>query len=74
MKKLIQISLIAILVLVLFQAAAGGSVAVSNQAHMGTASRISSLVNTTPAGAQLAVCPLIIKGVGCIRPNVGWNS
>ena len=74
MKRLIQISLIAILVLVLFQAAAGGPVISSGQTDLGAANSISSPVNTPAEGVQMAACLVRIKGVICVTPNVGWNS
>ena len=74
MKKLIQISLIVVLVFVLFQAAAGGSVVSSGKIGSSDVSHISSTVNTSLEGAQMAACVVRIKGVVCVTPNVGWNS
>jgi hypothetical protein len=74
MKKFFQISLIAVLVFVLFQAAAGGSVISSGQVDLSAASSISSEANTFADGVQMAVCLATIKGVNCVMPNVGWNS
>ena len=74
MKRLIQIFLIAILVLVLFQAAASGSVTSSSQIDLGAGSNRSSAANTTLDDAHASICLITIKNVPCIRPNVGWNS
>lgn len=74
MKKLIQIALIAVLVLVLFQAVAGGSALASDRADLGTASTISSVANSASEDGQMAACLVSVKGVICVRPNVGWNS
>ena len=74
MKKLIQISLIAVLVLVLFQAVVGGSAIASDQADLGIATNISSMTNTVAEDAQAAACLVYIKGIVCVTPNVGWNS
>ena len=74
MKKLIQISLIAILVLTLFQVVVGGSATASDQANLGIATNISSVTNTVAEEAQMATCLVHVKGIPCVRPNVGWNS
>jgi hypothetical protein len=74
MKKLIQISLIAILALVLFQAVGSGSAIASGQADLGTATHISSMANTTSEDVQMAACLVTLKVVICAIPNVGWNS
>jgi hypothetical protein len=73
-KELIQVSLIIILVLVSFQAVAGELFTALNHADLGTASTISSLVETSIEGSQMAACLVSIKGVICVKPNVGWNS
>lgn len=74
MKKLIQISLIAILVLVLLQTVAGGSVAASSGTDLGTTTNMPSWVNTSTESVPMAVCLSGIKGMFCVMPNVGWNS
>ena len=74
MKKLIQISLIAILSLGLVQAVASKSAIASGQADLGTATHISSMANTTAEDVPMAACLVNIKGVICVHPNVGWNS
>lgn len=68
MKKFIQISLVVVLVLVLFQAAAGGSMGLAGKIGSNVAEYISSLANTPVQGVQVAACP------GCKKPTVGWNS
>lgn len=74
MKKFIQISLIAILVIVLFQAAAGGAVVSSGQIDQSAFSNTSSAANTSAESVEMAACLVRIKGVICVHPNVGWNS
>jgi hypothetical protein len=74
MKKLIQISLIVILVFVLFQAVAGESVTTSGQVDSSTSNSVSSPVSTSLEGGQMAACLVRIKGVVCVQPHVGWNS
>jgi len=74
MKKLIQLSLVVIFVLVLFQTMAAGSVAASHQSELGIARNISSRVSSSTEGVAMAVCFSGIKGVICVMPQVGWNS
>ena len=74
MKMLIQFALIVVLIFVLFQAVVGGSATASDRAGLGTASNISFLAHTTSEDFQMAACLVGIKGVVCIKPNVGWNS
>lgn len=74
MKKLIQISLVVVLVFVLFQAVAAGSALSSGAVGSSTASHISPAANTSVEGMQMAACIVRVKGVICVRPNVGWNS
>jgi len=74
MKKLIQISIIAILVVVLFQAAVVAPVASSGQMGSSAASHMSSTATMPVEGAQMATCLVRIKGVVCAIPKVGWNS
>lgn len=74
MKKFIQISLVIVLMFVLFQAVAVGSVNSSGTVSSGTASHVSPTVNTATEGVQMAACLVRIKGVICVQPNVGWNS
>jgi hypothetical protein len=74
MKKIIQISLVVILVFVLFQAVSTASTTSSGTVGISTASRISSPVNASAEGVQMAACLVRIKGVVCVRPAVGWNS
>jgi hypothetical protein len=74
MKKIIQISLVVILVFVLFQAVNTESISYSGTIGASTASRVSSPVQASAEGVQAAACLVRIKGVICVRPNVGWNS
>jgi hypothetical protein len=73
MKKLLQMCLIVILVLVLFQASAGGASMASGQTDL-AASNNSSVTNASIEGAHAAACWVRIKSVVCAMPNVGWNS
>ena len=71
MKKLLQISLIVVLVFAMFQA-----VLASPTASVGGigSHQVQNFASTTiRQGSQLAVCPLL-KGLPCVVPNVGWNS
>jgi len=74
MKKLIQIALIALLVFGLFQAAAGAAEISSVQADLGAVNTLSSEVHPSTAGVEMSACLVRIKGVICVKPNVGWNS
>ena len=74
MKKLIQISLVVVLVFVLFQAVAGGSVVSSGTVGSSTANHVSPAANASMEGLQMAACLVRIKGVVCVQPHVGWNS
>jgi hypothetical protein len=74
MKKIIQISLVVVLVFVIFQAVNAGSITSSGTVGASTASRISSPVNASAEGVQMASCPVDIKDGFCVQPNVGWNS
>ena len=74
MKKFIQISLIAVLVFVLLQAVAAGPMVSVSKIGSTAASSISSTANTSVEDVQMAACLVLIKGVICVTPNVGWNS
>ncbi len=71
MKKLIQISLLVVLVLVLSQAAAAAPVDSASQIGSHAATSISS---TAVEDAHAAACLVYIKGIVCVTPNVGWNT
>ena len=73
MKKLIQISLVVILLFVLFQTAAGGAM-VSGKIDSNVAQNFASTASGTTQNVQMAACLVYIKGVICVKPNVGWNS
>jgi hypothetical protein len=74
MKKLLQICLIAVLVLVLFQAfAAEGAMASAHNDGV-TAGRTVSTLSASAEGAHQSACLIRIKGLPCVIPNVGWNS
>ena len=76
MKKLIQISLIVILVCVLFQVMAGGAMAPADTTGSSTASGAFFTTNASVENSQMASsCTVRIKGVVCVMPNrVGWNG
>jgi glutamate synthase domain-containing protein 3 len=74
MKKFIQLSLVLILVIVLFQAVSGGSAVSPGNVGAHTATHISSPASTSVEGIQMAACLIHIAGVICVQPNVGWNS
>ena len=75
MKKLIQIALVLILVCVVFQTAADGSMASANQAGSGAVSGTFLTAETDAADIHaLLICPAGTKGVICVMPNVGWNT
>jgi hypothetical protein len=73
MKKLLQICLIAILVCVLFQASADGTGMPASQTDL-VASHNFSVTNASAESAHVSACWIRIKSVGCVLPNVGWNS
>jgi hypothetical protein len=75
MKKLIQISLVVILVFVLFQAIAGGSTVSASQIGSSADSSIFFTADTSAEDVHTAACTARIKGVVCVMPNrVGWNT
>jgi len=74
MKKLIQISLVVVLVFVLFQAVTAGPMVSASKIGSSAASSISSTANTSVEDVQMAACLIRITGVICVTPNVGWNS
>lgn len=74
MKKLLQISLIVVLVLVLFQTFAGGATVSAGELGSHTNSSISVRVDTSVADVYAAGCLVRIKRVVCVQPLVGWNG
>ena len=74
MKKFLQISLVVILVLVLFQTIAGGSTVSVGELGSNTVTAVSVRVHTTVEDVQMAACSVRIKGVVCVQPMVGWNG
>ena len=79
MKKFIQIFLVVILVLVLVQAATGGSLVSVGHVDSRVISGLSHVANVSAEHAQIAVCletfsPETVSRVICVMPNVGWNS
>ena len=74
MKKLIQISLIVILVCVVFQGMAGGSMVSASNVESSAASNASFSADTSVEEVQMAACLATLKRVVCVMPNVGWNT
>ena len=72
MKKLIQISLVLILILGLFQFIP----AESNSGVIGSsaASSLSITADSSVESTQMAGCLTLRKIVVCVTPNVGWNT
>ncbi len=73
MKKLIQISLIVVLVFAMFQAVIASPTVSVGGVGSHQIQTISSTANASAQASQMATC-LGIKGLLCIVPNVGWNS
>jgi hypothetical protein len=72
MKKFIQILLVVVLIFALFQAVTGRSLISSG---MSDSNANSSALSTSAEDVQIAAeCLVRVKGVICVRPNVGWNS
>lgn len=73
MKKLIQISLVLILILGLFQFLPAES---TSSAVIGSSatSSLSITADSAAENADMAGCLVRIKGVICVMPNVGWNT
>ena len=74
MKKLLQISLIVVLVLVLFQSFAGGATVSAGELGSHTNSSISVRAHAPLADVYAAGCLVRVKGVVCVQPLVGWNG
>lgn len=74
MKKFTQIFLVVILVLVLVQAATGGSLVLTGRVDSRVASRLSNAANGSAEQVQMAACLETVSRVICVMPNVGWNS
>jgi hypothetical protein len=74
MKKFLQITLIVVLVLVWFQAIAGGTTVSAGELGSHTTSSISVRADTSVADVYAAGCLVRIKGVICVQPLVGWNG
>ena len=72
MKKLIQISIVVILVLVLFQAMAGGTFAGAKNGSVWGA--LPQAAASTSAQSALVLTCWDGRIVSCATPNVGWNS
>jgi hypothetical protein len=74
MKKLIQIALVVILVLVLFQAISPAAMVSAGELGSHTNSSISVRADTSVADVYAAGCLVRIKRVVCVQPLVGWNG
>jgi len=72
MKKLIQTAMIVVVVFMMLQVAVGGTfVSVDKMPSLGNTQDV-----TAPASGQslqVLIC-LRSRSVGCVTPNVGWNS
>jgi hypothetical protein len=72
MKKLIQVALIVVVVVMMLQASVGGAfISVDKMASVGNSQYV-----TAPASGQsiqILICASS-RLVGCYTPNVGWNS
>jgi hypothetical protein len=74
MKKFLQITLIVVLVLVLFQAIAGGTTVSAGELGSHAISSISVRTNAPVADVYAAGCLVRVKGGVCVKPLVGWNG
>ncbi len=72
MKKLIQISIVVVLVLMLFQALSGGPTVTAGKICSSEGSTCFT-ANTSVQSVQVVTC-LGLKGVICVKPDVGWNT
>ena len=73
MKKLIQVSLIVVVVFVMVQALIGGTMALTGQTRSNEVQSASFTTITPVQNVQLLTC-LDGRGLSCMKPNVGWNS
>jgi hypothetical protein len=74
MKKFIQITLIVVLVLVLFQAVAGGTTVSAGELGSHATSSISVRADTSTTDVYAAGCLVRVRGMVCVKPLVGWNG
>jgi uncharacterized protein (UPF0333 family) len=75
MRKIIQFALVVILIVMVFQSVVGSPIVSSGTPDEQASSSTSSALNTAVADTQMAAACLVrVKGVICVRPNVGWNS
>lgn len=74
MKKLIQISLIMILVVMAFQFSIGNSSVESAQTSTDASTSLSGIATIPLDGAQVAVVVCRTGIRYCAIPHVGWNS
>jgi hypothetical protein len=72
MKKLIQISLVLVLIFGLLQFVAAEPTA--RTIGSSVASSLDSGSTTSMEGTQMAGCLVRVKGVSCAMPEVGWNT
>jgi hypothetical protein len=73
MKKLIQVSLIVVVVFMMVQAVMGGTMALTGQTRSNEVQSTHFTTVTPAQNVQLLICP-DGRGVSCMKPNVGWNS
>jgi hypothetical protein len=74
MKKLIQISLVLILICGLFQFVAAEPMDSASSIGTSAASSVDITADTPLEDTHMAACLVSIKGVICVMPNVGWNT
>jgi hypothetical protein len=74
MKKLIQIALVVILVLVLFQAIAPAAMVSASQSGSIVVQGIYFTANESVDDVHVATCRQLNKRAPCVKPLVGWNS
>ena len=72
MKKLVQISIVVVLVLVLFQAMLGGTFSASGSV-LANEPQSQSAASASVQSALVITCK-DVRVVRCVVPNVGWNS
>ena len=72
MKKLIQVALIVVVVFMMLQAAVGGAfISMDKMASVGNSQYV--MAPASGQSLQVLIC-LSSRLVGCVTPNVGWNS
>jgi hypothetical protein len=73
MKKLIQVSLIVIVIFVALSMVIGGMLMLVNAPYSNQAQNAGFTTTTSMQNAQVLTCLGSQRNI-CIRPDVGWNS